>query len=397
MASAASSAEHPGRGEVGAPPDDREDPAAVRLVAAAGDRGASPAWKTRPPPLVGVLEAARSGRRARRGRVVADRRGRCRPSRPAGPAAGPRRCPSRRSPDGARRWRRRGGSGRAGRRAGARRSGSPGSPNRALHSRRTGPLGGEDEAGVQGADERRPTPRPARRGSADGPSGGLRRRGRRRRRAAASRPPSRPCSGRGSPSRSRLWSRAAGRPTRSPPVGQGDDARLGAVEALLRPRPSIGPPEQPGDVRGGLRRVGRPGAVDGHALAGGEPVVLDDEPASTLVERPDRDEAPRPRSGRRSRPPSGRRPRTPTSWQNAFDASIRAASWEGPNVVHRRRGGRRARPSASGRSGPITASSTASARASRTSPSASSTPTGIRRDPGERRDRRAARGDDRPD
>ena len=107
--------------------------------------------------------------------------------------------------------------------------------------------------------------------------------------------PCRRCSGRVSPSPMRLWSWASGSGRAHAAVAQRHQAALGPVQALLEhDRPARRPAD---DRRLGRRRVGR----HDDALAGGQPVELDDDGAAELV-------------------PPGQMPRRPTSLRtNAGD------------------------------------------------------------------------------
>ena len=206
-ASAASRA--PRRGPAPRPTTVRTRPPAVARSPSASRR--VPAWKTSAPVARARRRAPRSGRprAARRG----SRRppGRSRRSPRAGPAAGRRAA----RPD---RHAARQVAARRGEQERPERDGQPRQDRLRLRVAEAGvaleqarAVGGEHQAGVQRAAERRPAPgqlgedRPVERGEQDRrpPSSA-------QVRQRASRRPCRPCSGRCRRRRSRLWSRAAG-------------------------------------------------------------------------------------------------------------------------------------------------------------------------------------------
>ena len=89
-------------------------------------------------------------------------------------------------------------------------------------------------------------------------------------------------------------------------VAHGDDARLGAVQAFLDDDASRRIARV--EIVEQRRRVG-PGFEDRHALAGGQPVLLDDHARPGRRESRSRHGPPRAGRCRPSRVPSGRRPR----------------------------------------------------------------------------------------
>ena len=176
-----------------------------------------------------------------------------------------------------------------------------------------------------------------------------------------------PVFGPSSPSSSRLWSRAAGSASGSQPVADRDDARLRALEALLDHEAGRPRPRRVDADRGRAPRP--PSLADDHALAGREPVRLDDDAARPLGLRAG--VAPRPIARRRTTPigPSATPAAAATSWQNAFDVSIRAAAADGPKTgIPRPRARRRRRLRAAPRARPRRARRLARGRPRRSRP-----------------------------
>ena len=135
-----------------------------------------------------------------------------------------------------------------------------------------------------------------------------------------------PVFGPASPSPRRLWSRASGSARAVAAVAQGDEARLAAASRSSTTTRAPGVGARPSIAALGLGEV----VADGHALAGGQPVGLDDDAAARP--RPARGRTPAPARTSVNAPP--RAIRTPaaaaTSWQNALLLSIRAAAAVGP-------------------------------------------------------------------
>ena len=167
------------------------------------------------------------------------------------------------------------------------------------------------------------------------------------------------------------------------------------VEPLLdhERRPSAGRPSR---NDGASSSASSTESVTITPLPAARPSALRTTPAPVRGELSDEARAP-PRP-RRRRTPGARAIRTPaasaTSWQNAFDVSIRAAARVGPNTGIPAASSASATPAASGASGPTTTSSTASARASATTAGGSSGSTAAHADPRLRRDPGAPRRDD---
>ena len=115
-----------------------------------------------------------------------------------------------------------------------------------------------------------------------------------------------PVFGPSSPSRRRLWSRAAGRATTSRPS-------VIAMTLASRPtsrssiRTTRSGPARKSRSRYGPTARGVAGIVDADALAGGEPVLLDDEAATGRRRTTAPPPSPRPPTGRRWPRPSGHR------------------------------------------------------------------------------------------
>ena len=315
-----------------------------------------PAWKTSAPVARAASMPSIASPRPRAAGIALRRRGRSRRPRRAGPAIRAPRAVVERA---------------AGRRQQQRpeRSRQPrqdhlrlrvAEPGVALEEPR--PVGGEHQAGVEEAAERRPAPGQLRQQRPVERSRRSRRPRRRTGPEAASRRPCRRCSVPRRRRSSRLWSRAAGRATARSP------SQI-AMTLASRPRETLLDDDalDPRSVERRCDRARRPRRRRRTTtpLPAARPSALTTTPSppaacsrayalsrGRIVER-------------RRAGPSATPAASATSWQKAFDDSIRAAAAVGPNVAMPASRSASATPAASGASGPITTSSTASRRGER--------------------------------